>query len=427
MGKMSVTSLQALILDDIDTLDRTDDIPVSQAVGRCLAKDILAPINVPVFTRSAVDGYALNSQDTSCALPDTPVTLDIIEKVTTGMVPKRRVERGEATLVTTGAMLPQGADAVALVEHVSVQDGVVVLEHSVRAGDNISLLGEDIRFGELVLAKEHIVRLVDVAVLSALGIVQIPVIRRPKVAIFSTGDELVTPGEPLRPAQVYDANAYLLEAFVRESGGDPVRLGTIGDRIQEVERLLNQTAHDKEFDVIVTTGGTGASLLVLEGQDIENIHDLIPGAIVKEGQLKSHGLLMTPGKPTAYGEIAGVPVFALAGWPYSALMTFQLFVRPAIRKMSGLPPFETEPEVRARLCQELTTEAGVRKYFQVRLKHENEEIWAEPLLSPPPPSAARTMHQMLQGTGYVFLDGVSQFHVNAGEWVQVAVDDPKWS
>ena len=426
MGKISVEALQNMILQDIDILTRTDDISVSHALGRCLAQDVYAPINVPVFTRSAVDGYAIQSRDTQLGSSNRPIVLEILEKVRTGMVPKRQVREGEAALVTTGAMLPPGADAVALVERVSVQGDTVVLTEPVRAGENLSLLGEDIGESELVLAKGQIIRLVDVAVLSSLGIDHIPVLTRPKVAIFSSGDELVTPGNVLGPAQVYDSNAYLLEAAVKECGGEPLRLGTIGDSFREVDSLLYETAETHHFELIVTTGGTGASLLVLEGKDIENIHDLIPGSIAKNGQLKSHGLLMTPGKPTAYGEIAGVPVFALAGWPYSTLMTFQLFVRPAIRKMAGLPPFQDPKEVPARLSRPLNTEEGIRKYFQVRLHWEKHEIWAEPLLPPPPPSAARTMHQMLQGTGYFFLDGINQLHADEGEWIRVTVDDPRW-
>ncbi|HBQ95414.1 MAG TPA: hypothetical protein DD856_10560, partial [Sulfobacillus sp.] len=215
MGKMSVEELQNRILEDLGVLAQVDDTPVPEAVGRCLAENVHAPINVPVFTRSAVDGYAIKSRDTEIASREEPVMLDIIEKVTTGVVPRQRIQSGQATLVTTGAMLPRGADAVVLVENVSARGQQVIISDRVKKGEHVSVAGEDLGTGEAVLPKGHIVRLVDVAALSALGISRIPVVRRPKVAIFSTGDELVSPGHPLGPAQVYDANAYLLEAAVR--------------------------------------------------------------------------------------------------------------------------------------------------------------------------------------------------------------------
>ncbi|MDA8194584.1 MAG: molybdopterin molybdotransferase MoeA [Thermaerobacter sp.] len=426
MGRSTVEELQQLVLAEVAVLPAPERVPLPRALGRCLTEDLTAPINVPLFTRSAVDGYALRSADTRGASAASPVTLTLIEKVTTGHVPQRPLHAGQTALTTTGAMLPAGADAVVLVEKATQRDQTVTIDREIAPGEHMSVTGEDFAVGETILRQGHVLRLVDVAALAALGVTTVPVARRPQVAIFSTGDELVAPGDSLGPAQVYDANASLLEAAVLEAGGEPHRLGTIPDQADLVEHRIYQACANDAFDLVVTTGGTGASLLVLEGQDVENIHDLIPGALAKRGRLKSHGLLMVPGKPTAFGEVAGTPVFALAGWPYSVIMTFHLFVRPAIRKMAGLPPRPPSREVSARLSQEVATEPGVRKYFQVRLGRREGEVWADPLLPPRPPSAARTMHQMLQGTGYFHLDGVHQLRAGPGDAVRVVVDDPLW-
>jgi molybdenum cofactor synthesis domain-containing protein len=428
MGRSSVEELVSLILGEVPVLRETEQVPVPRAVGRALSADVTAPVDLPSFTRSAVDGYAVNSEDLRAASGETPVTLRVVEKVTAGHVPQAALGGGEAALTTTGAMLPEGADAVILVEEASrTEEDRVVLTRSAQPGQHVSPVGEDFQKGQQLLSRGHLLRLVDVAALAALGITRVPVVRRPRVAIYSTGDELVSPGDRLGPAQVYDSNAYLLEAAVLEAGGDPHRLGALPDEAEDVEAYIYRACSDGAFDLLVTTGGTGASLLVLEGQDVENIHDLIPAVVAKLGRLKSHGLRMIPGKPTAFGEVAGKPVFSLAGWPYSAIMTFHLFVRPAIRKMAGLPPLSHERTITARLTQAVETEEGTRKYFQVRLEERDGQWWAQPLLPPRPPSAARTMRQMLEGNGYFHLDGTQVARLGEGDTVQVTVDDPAWT
>lgn len=325
-----------------------------EAHGRVLAEDVRAPWNVPPFPKSLVDGYAVRSEDVRGAGEEEPVELRLAGRVPVGFDASRlEVEPGSAVEVDTGAMVPPGADAVVPVEYTEARGGRVLVYRSVAWGENIGWPGSDVYRGAVLARRGSRLDPALLGSLAAAGVGRVKVYRRPRVAVASSGDELVEPGKPLRPGTIHDANTYLLAAMVREVGAEPVALGIVGDSEAEIEGALTRAV--KEADVVIVTGGTSAGP-----------EDLVYRVIGKLGAIVAHGLKMKPGKPAVLGVVEGKPVFGLPGNPLSAAFVFRRVVAPYIASMMGTQ-IPDELVVEAEAAVELPVERGRRTHQPVVL------------------------------------------------------------
>ena len=335
-------------------------VPLDQALGRVLAADVVAPHDVPGFDRSNVDGFAVQAADTFGACEDTPRLLRLEpEVIATGRTARHTVRPGSATAIATGAVLPRGADAVVMVEHTDLRNDRLLLVRPVPPGANISFAGTDVGMGEVVLRRGERLTSRETGVLAALGLAEVSVVRRPRVAILSTGDELLPPGEPIGPGLVYDSNSTVLADAVRELGGEPVRLGIVPD---DDARLDDALARALECDGVLLSGGTS-----------KGAGDLSYRAVARLGQpgVLAHGVALKPGKPLCLAATTPsgrrpVPVAVLPGFPTSAIFTFHEFIAPVLRRLAGLPE-RTLATLPARLPLRVNSERGRTEYLLVHL------------------------------------------------------------
>ncbi len=348
-------------------------VPLAAALGRVLARDVAAPVDVPGFDRSNVDGYAVRAADTFGAQEERPRRLRINpETLATGVLPRTEVQPGTATVIATGGMLPRGADAVVMVEHTAVEGDLVLVSRPVAPGAAITFAGSDIGRGELVLRQGERLSSRETGVLAALGLDRVAVCRRPRVAILSTGDEVVPPGQPIRPGLVYDSNATILADAVRELGGEPVLLGVVPDQESRLRKALQAGL---EHDVVLLSGGTSKGAGDLSYRVVA---DLPPPGIV------AHGVALKPGKPIclAATRVAPgrppVPVVILPGFPTSAVFTFHEFVAPVIRALGGQRT-GAEGTVTARLPVRVNSERGRTEYLLVSLVDGRDGLAAYPM------------------------------------------------
>jgi len=338
-----------------------EEIPLSDALGRVLACDVLAPVDVPSFDRSNVDGFAVRAEDTYRATPDQPAILKInAEVLTTGVIPGVTVASGRATAIATGAVVPRGADAVVMIEHTDSTDQGLILRKPVTPGANITGAGSDIGKGETVLRSGEVLTSRETGVLAALGLARVPVVRRPRVAILSTGDELIPPGGVMLPGLVFDSNGTILADAVREQGGEPISFGIVADDENKLREVLREALN---YDLVLLSGGTSKGAGDLSYRVVGELGQ--PGIV-------AHGVALKPGKPLCLavvqrtGKARAVPVVVLPGFPTSAIFTFHEFVAPVIRRLSGrlALPAETVP---ARLPIRVNSERGRTEYLLVSL------------------------------------------------------------
>jgi len=346
-------------------------VPLTQALRRVLADDVVAEVDVPGFDRSNVDGFALQAQDTFGATEDTPRSARTnTEVLAPGIVPTFDVVGGFATPIATGGMLPRGADAVLMVEHSELIDSGsgqrVQIGRPLTSGENVSYAGTDIARGETVLRAGQQLTSREIGVLAALGLATIGVFRQPRVAIFSTGNEIVAPGDPLRSGAVYDSNAAIIGAAVEELGGLPVHLGVIPDDEAALARAL---AKGLQSDVVVFSGGTSTGAGDLSYRAVHGLRN--PGVV-------AHGVALKPGKPICLAVTEGKPVVVLPGFPTSAIFTFHEFVAPVLRAYAGLPA-ERRQTVAATLPMRVNSERGRTEYLLVGLVQGQQGFAAYPM------------------------------------------------
>ncbi len=335
------------------TLD-PERVPLSSCLGRVLSSDVIADLDVPGFDRSNLDGFAVRSADTFGAAEETPRPLRLNpEELSTGVVPRLPVEPGTATPIATGGMLPRGADAVAMVEITSLREGTVLVRKAVAPGTGVSFAGTDIARGELVLRRGTRLTARETGVLAAIGRAEVTVFRRPSVAIVSTGDEILAPGQPWRPGAVYDSNATILADSIRELGALPVWIGIVGDDEAHLDAVLEAAI---ECDVALLSGGTSKGAGDLSYRVLARRS---PGIVV-------HGVALKPGKPVCLGAVGTTPVAILPGFPTSAIFTFHEFVAPLLRLLTGLRP-EDRGATDATLPVRVNSERGRTEYLLVSL------------------------------------------------------------
>ena len=341
----------------IDSTPRgVERVGLDAALGRVLAVDAVSPVDVPSFDRSNVDGFAVVAEDTFGASEERPRRVQLAEEVIhTGVVPSTAVRSGVAVAIATGGMMPRGADAVVMVEQAEVVDGQLRIGRAVTVGSGVSFAGTDMTAGETVLRRGQILTSRDTGVLAAVGVAEIDVWRKPVVAILSTGDEIIAPGETMRPARIYDSNAQVLADAVRELGGEPRRFGITPDDVDALRARIREALD--AADIVLLSGGTSKGAGDVSYRVIAELTE--PGIV-------AHGVALKPGKPICLAATRGCPVVVLPGFPTSAIFTFHEFVAPVLAAMGGRS-LEQRATAEARLAVRVNSEIGRTEYLLVGL------------------------------------------------------------
>ena len=388
---------RALMRDAARPITRVEAVPLESAHRRVLASAIVAAQDVPPFTRAAMDGYAVVAEDTFGAGQFQPRALRLVEKVHTGEVPAHPVTRGGCTEIATGAPMPDGADAVVMVEETEKDAGGTVRVFSpVYPGQNVGRQGADIQAGQAVLASGDYLTSSRVGAIAALGIDRVDVFERPRVAILSTGNEIVSPGRALAPGQIYDINRFTLGAIVAEHGAVPVPYPTSADTLDDLDRALDTALAE---DLVIFSGGSSV------GE-----RDLILDAIAARGEIVFHGIAVKPGKPTLFGIIDGTPVIGMPGYPTSCLSNGYMLVVPMLRRMARLPE-AVERTVRLPLGQRVVSTTGRHQFYTVRVVDGT---------AMPAFKASGDITSMSQADGYIEIPAQTDI-VEKGELVDVVL------
>ena len=395
--------------------------PTVDAVGQVLAGDITAPFDIPPHDNTAMDGYAVQSASTEGATESHPVRLRVIGELAAGYLFEQTVGAGEAVRIMTGAPMPDGADTIVPFEetdefglrapgqeHEEIKD--VGILKAAGVGNNIRRRGEDVRQGQQVLSAGTVLRGPEIAVLASLGVSEASVIRRPRVAILSTGDELLTPGEPPAPGKIYDSNSYGLSALVTQYGGVPIRFGIAQDTIPALTAKINE-ALDK-CDLVITSAG------VSRGD-----FDVVKEVLAREGAIDFWTVRMKPGKPLAFGEFAApdgrrVPHIGLPGNPVSSLLAFELFGRLAIYQMMGRAP-QPRPILRAIADEDIVNTDWRRVYARATLQQGDDGRWHARLTGP---QGSGMLTSMAIANGYAVCPEDAE-RIHAGEECDVIMVD----
>jgi molybdopterin molybdotransferase len=344
---------RALIDAAARPIARTDRVTLEDASGRVVARDVVASADVPPFSRAGMDGYAVRAEDTFGASRQDPKTLQCIEQVFTGQVPSRTVAAGECTEIATGAPMPDGSDAVVMVEESEKEaSGEVRIFTPVYPRQNVGRRGADIQAGQVVLRAGDVLNASRVGALAALGATHVEVYAKPRVAILSTGNEIVDPGRPLAPGHIYDINRFTLAAVVAEHGGTPEPHRTAADTIEDLSRAIDDCL---DADLLVFSGGSSV------GE-----RDLILDVIGQKGEILFHGIAVKPGKPTAFGVVRDRIVFGMPGYPTSCLSNAYMLLVPLLRRMAHLPVHAVRT-VTAPLGQRIVSTTGRHQFYTVRL------------------------------------------------------------
>lgn len=376
-----------------------ESVTLDQALDRVLASDIVAKVDVPSFDRSNFDGFAVRAADTFGAAEETPKRLRLLkESIATAVVPQVGITDRTAISIATGGMIPRGADAVLMVEHSDCDEDELIVRKSVTSGFGIAFTASDISRGETVLRRGELLTSRETGTLAAIGATHVSVWKRPRVAIISTGDEIISPGESMRPSMVYDSNGQILSDAVREAGGESLFLGIVRDDLKQLKTYVRQGIDSA--DVVVMTGGTSKGEGDLCYQAVRELAH--PGIV-------AHGVALKPGKPVCLAATDGKPVVVLPGFPTSAVFTFHEFVAPVIRMLGGRSR-ERSRQMQARLAAKVNSEIGRTEYLLVGLvpsgpsnlaDHSNS---AESLVAFPMGKGSGSVTTFSRADGFVTID-----------------------
>lgn len=369
MRRRVVTIAEALkmALSAISRVEEVEEVSPLEALGRVLAKEVVAPHDLPPLDNSAVDGYALRASDTRGASKERPAILRVVGESKAGRMPDFSVSPGKAAYITTGAPLPEGADAVVMVEFTEESEGFVKVFKEVKEGERVRRRGEDVKAGEVALGEGKVLRPYEVGLLAALGVRSIKVLRRPKVAVMVTGDEIVDPfSSELPPGKIRDSVGPMVLSSLSRLGAEAISCGKAKDNLGSLREGI-QTALDISPDMLIICGGVsvGKDDLVKEALESLELEELF------------HGVSVRPGRPLLFGLLEGRPVFGLPGNPVSAILNFELIVKPCLLKMMG-KPWEPRTE-RAMLACEARNPMGKPHLLRVKLKEREGRLFAFPL------------------------------------------------
>jgi putative molybdopterin biosynthesis protein len=372
----------------------SERVKLADSRGRVLAQDVVAAVDAPPFDRSNVDGFAVRAIDTSDASDGNPKVLTLNpEVIACGHMPVETVVAGTCTAIATGGVIPRGANAVVMIEQTElIEEGKPRLEvrRAVLPGQFISFAGSDIARGETLLRRGTEIGAREIGMLAACGLDRIEVVRRPKVAVLSTGDELVEPGKPLKPAGVFDSNGAIVAAAVAEAGGQPITFGAFRDDAAVLEKAVREAL--AASDMVVLSGGTSKGAGDLSHRVVSQLGK--PGILV-------HGVALKPGKPLCLGVVGNKPIVVLPGFPTSAIFTFHAFVAPVIRVWAGLPP-EAEKAIPARVSVRIISELGRKEFVLVSLIESGDATFAFPI-----GKGSGAVTSFSQADGFIEIDALS--------------------
>jgi molybdopterin molybdotransferase len=366
---LSVDEALSLVLGRVSVLP-AETVDLLDSLGRVLASGIHADISLPPFANSSMDGYAVWAEDVLSASPEAPVTLRVVADIPAGVVSPITLDRGTAARIMTGAPLPDGADAIVPVEdtdepwreHERQMPSRIEIRRAVKTGDYVRYPGEDINRGDEVLSAGRIIRPQEIGVLASLGVARVPVIRRPRVGVLSTGDELVELWDPLGPGKIRNSNGYAQTAQIIALGGEPIFMGVARDEEQDVRNRL-RLAVDQDVDLLVSSAGVSVGA-----------YDVVKNVLETDGDVSFWRVRMRPGKPLAFGNYRGVPFLGLPGNPVSAMVSFERFVRPAILKMAGHSRLD-RPTLSVTMLEDITSD-GRESYIRAVVTREGSGYYA---------------------------------------------------
>jgi molybdopterin molybdotransferase len=342
-----------LVMENVKPINRVEAVPLDEAAGRVLAVDVVAGFDVPPFDRASMDGYAVKARSTSGASGDKPIRLKLIGVQHAGELYGGEVGGGEALEIATGSPMPKGSDAVVMVEDTAMEGGTVSVYKEVKVGRNMAPAGEDMRKGDHVLSRGAALTPGMVGALAALGYAEVEVYEKPRVAIYSSGPEIVPQGTPLRPGQIYDINSYTLSVVIEANGGVPVKRGIMLDDAESIEVAITDAAG---HDIGVFSGGSSVGAKDLFGEVMERLGDVF-----------FHGVRVKPGKPTLFGAVAGTPIFGMPGYPTSCLNNSYVFLAPAVRLVARLPPREARV-LRLPMGSRMESKSDREQFITVRIE-----------------------------------------------------------
>ncbi len=386
--RINAEEARELFLDAFQPLSSTEKLAIEDCDGRILASDITAAVSVPNYRRAAMDGFAVRATDTLGAGSGSPVILNL----------GKRIGKCACVRVHTGSPVPEGADAVVLLEDTALHDDKVEVFIQAHPLKNVGELGEDIQEGDVILKKGHRLRPCDIAVLASLGIRGIEVFRKPLVAVIATGEELVARGKELKEGEVYETNGLMASLYVRKWGGNTKLFDIVTDDLDKIKEAVLEAL---EADMIIISGGTSVGR-----------RDYVPSVIGSLGNLLVHGVGVSPGKPTALGIIEGKPVVCMPGYPVAGLVTLFFFARAAVRKLGNIPD-EQDMTVRAVLSEKIPGRIGFKTFARVKLNNNGE---AAPLAI----HGAGILSSVAKGDGFVIIpENVEGY--DKGEEVEVVL------
>lgn len=360
--KLMLDSLQSIVLS-------TELLKIEECMDRVLAVDIVSPENLPSFNKSTVDGYALHFEDSFGAKETYPAYLTLIrEEVQMGIAPNFKLNRGEASIIPTGGMLPTGANAVLMLEHANrVSEDIIEVLRAVAPNENVIQAGEDIKKGDILLKANTRLRPQDIGALAGVGVVNIEVIKKFRASIISTGDEIVTAESPITYGQVRDINSFMLSGLINKFGGIPLMKGICKDDYIIIKKMIQDSLYDS--DIILISGGTSAGVKDMTADIINRLGE--PGVIF-------HGVALKPGKPLIGGILRNKPIFGLPGHPAAIIICFYAFIKPIIENIFMVQ--QQNSEVQAIITKSIASSAGREDHIRVQLKEQDGKLLAIPIL-----------------------------------------------
>jgi len=350
-----------------------EEVDIKTSLYRFLAEEIVARTNLPGFNRSTMDGYAIRAEDSFGATDSLPSYLKMIGEIKMGVKPEFKINPGEAVKISTGGMLPEGANAVIMVEYTEqIDDDTIEARRSISPWQNVAREDEDLKKGEIVLRKGHRLRPQDIGVLAGIGKTNIKIYKKPKIAIISTGNEIIPAESEPQIGQIRDINSYTLGVCIEEAGGVPVYRGIIKDEVILLEQEIKKTIKEDKVEGVIISGGSSMGVRDVTLEVLNKLGK--PGVLI-------HGVSVKPGKPTLLAIADNRPIFGLPGHPVSAMIIFDLFLRPLISRLQGGEyNGHSAKEIEAELTCNIVSDSGREDYVRVFVYKEAEKFYAEPIL-----------------------------------------------
>ena len=380
-------------------------VSIKDSHHRVLAEDVTSSVNLPEFPRSTVDGFAIKAKDSYGASEKNPALLRVIGEIPMGEISNVEVKEGEAVKVATGGMIPKGADAVEMVEYTEwVDSRTLHASKALSPLENVIQVGEDVKAGEVVLHRGHLIRPQDIGLMAGIGKTEVRVFLRPRVAVISSGDEIVPVEDVPRPGEIRDINRYTIVSMVEETGGIPIFLGVAKDRFDDLREKIELGL--KESDMVVISGGSSVGTLDLTVEVLQTF---------EKTEILGHGISIRPGKPTLLADVGGKPFLGLPGHPVSAMVIFQFFGKPILKILSGISSEWVwhQMKIKAKASRNIPSVPGREDYVRVKLEERNGTFWAHPIFG-----KSGAISHLVRADGLIRI-GINEEGLEEGEEAEV--------